>query len=210
MTIISSTGKCTIAVEDNYTFIFPLISSETPTAKSSSGGYYYFQDNCIRLSTRWATKRREYKNWNLFYEFCHLTYDNINKNDLLLSCLSNSASQGLDILSQSRTKIEKLSLFYNFINAPKLTVNLIDNLQYLNILEKVAKNIEKYFGSEYLLLLELLDEFEEYEPSKYRITIITSSSLQNARSALKNFKINWFYKNFDNLNTRLMFSLSER
>lgn len=123
-----------------------------------------------------------------------------NMNDVTLSLISTRIRPIIDKIGviKSSFKMFNQESVFSFIN---------ENAHYDNILIDVANNIRNCFNSEIELTLELLDIFEEPEPPKLRITIITKEDIANANKFLRDFRINWFFKKYDPIITRIMFTL---
>jgi len=95
---------------------------------------------------------------------------------------------------------------YKLVNDKKIFTYLQENKQYVKILNDLYQEIKKYFRTSEIFL-ELLDEFECPEPDKFRISIKTKYELQASLKKLKEFRINKFLKQYDPLETHVMFTI---
>jgi hypothetical protein len=113
----------------------------------------------------------------------------------------------LSVTRQIEWRIYRLEKIYDFINPPQIRNYLGSNIRIIEILEHIPLAILDYFATNEVLTLELLETFQEPEPPKLRITIITELNIVEANGKLKDFRINRLFKKFDPITTNIMVTL---
>ncbi len=120
----------------------------------------------------------------------------------------NTRDNILSITRQRNANIEILLKIFVCINPSSIRRYLLENSHLISTLIDISTNIFKFFKMDETLTLEVLEEFEESEPPKIRMTIFSEQSIEETNRILRDFRINWFFKEIDPLNANIMVTLA--
>ena len=107
-------------------------------------------------------------------------------------------------------RIEELKTMYEFADVDSIIMFLINNNEFIEILDKIHENLLKYFFKDDVLLIETFHDPEEPEAEYLLLKIITKSSVNDAFDRLANFEKEWYHNNVDFVHTNLIFDVGYR
>jgi hypothetical protein len=115
-------------------------------------------------------------------------------------------SKLLEMCRNANGRYYHLKSCYILINEDEIFEFINNDDKYMELLLQIPKQL-RYYLDYHRIYVELLNDFEEQEPPKLRITILSKFGLIESHSRLKKFNILWFLNRFDPLDYRIVFSL---